>query len=210
MKTTTSIGIEKDFGVYTPLIPIGAELPFSREVTLLTASGNQGDVAVNIRQGERLKASENSLLGTLVLPDIERAGRAVVKLTLRLIVESDGVQAVLTEQKTGRSSSDEFALLTGEGQVLADEERVSDIQFVREAEDFFIAHRLVEDTGILLKRIKAKVKSEFIDKMDSLVSGLREALVVRDYASLKRILSEIDENSFEFGQYCSLYGNAKV
>ena len=210
MKITTSIGIEKDFGVYTPLIPIGAELPFSREVTLLTASANQGGVAVNIRQGERLQASENRLLGTIVLRNIERAGRAVTKIALKLEVVADRVLVVLTEKKTGRTSSIDLPVLAEERQEPSEEEKTSDIKFVQEAEDFFLAHYLVEDTGILLRRIKAKINSGFIDKIDSLVSELQEALIARDYVNLKRVLDEMDNNSFEFEQYCSLYGNAEI
>ena len=210
MNIVNSIGIERDFGVFMPLLIEGSSLPASKEVTLITCNNDQEQVSVNILQGFRSKASENNLLGTLILPEIPKARRASVKIILKLNATSDFLQASLSESITGKCSRMEMPFLRGGRKKLTQEEKKEDALFVKEAEEFFIAHCLVEDTEILLNRIMTKVSHKFIDNMNLLISNLRETVVARNYPELKTILGELEEHSFEFGQYCSLYGNAEV
>ena len=95
--TPLSLGIETLGGVMTVLIPRNTTIPTEATKVFSTAHDNQGEVRVEVYQGESRMASDNELLGQFVLDHLRQAPRGQVKVRIGFEIDSDGIVHVVAE-----------------------------------------------------------------------------------------------------------------
>ena len=87
-------------GVATPLIRRGTKLPAEATEVFSTAADDQSSVEIKLFAGERKQTTENVLLGTFQLGEIEPAPRGVPQIQLRATVDPSLVLVVTAENKS--------------------------------------------------------------------------------------------------------------
>jgi molecular chaperone DnaK len=105
-----TVGVETQGGVMTPLIPRNSKIPTRKRQTFSTAGYAQSSVEVRVLAGERPGASENRLIGRLVLDGIERAARGKAEIEVDFDIDANGILTVkVTDKSTGRSQHMTFS-----------------------------------------------------------------------------------------------------
>lgn len=104
--TPLSLGIETLGGKTTTLIPKNTTIPASESKVFSTATDNQSQVEINVLQGERTMAEDNTSLGRFILDGIPPAPRGVPKIEVTFDIDANGILNVSAEDKgTGKSQS---------------------------------------------------------------------------------------------------------
>ena len=95
--TPQSLGIRTVGGFCEVLIPRNTTIPTEATKVFSTAHDNQGEVRVEVYQGESRMASDNELLGQFVLDRLRPAPRGQVKVRIGFEIDSDGIVHVVAE-----------------------------------------------------------------------------------------------------------------
>jgi molecular chaperone DnaK len=95
--TPQSLGIRTVGGFCEVLIPRNTTIPTEATKVFSTAHDNQGEVRVEVYQGESRMASDNELLGQFVLDHLRPAPRGQVKVRIGFEIDSDGIVHVVAE-----------------------------------------------------------------------------------------------------------------
>lgn len=129
--TTLSLGLGVAGGVVYPVVPRGAVLPCSRSVVLTTAVNAQASAILRVYQGERLQASGNVQLGSVVLPKLP-AGTAEITVVFSL-----DEKAQLTVSATSGDATAEEKMGAGDSKQDAAKAIAEAAKFAKEDEAFF-------------------------------------------------------------------------
>jgi len=89
--TPLTLGTQMLGDLYSPIIPANSSLPCSFTELYTTIDDYQESVRFEILQGERLIASENIMLGSFILSDLEIARRGVPNIELTFEMDIDGI-----------------------------------------------------------------------------------------------------------------------
>jgi len=104
--TPLTLGIETLGGVATPLIARNTPIPARRSEIFTTAADMQTSVTVQVFQGERPMAADNSSLGQFNLDGLAPAPRGVPKIEVMFDIDADGILNVSAKDTaTQRSQS---------------------------------------------------------------------------------------------------------
>lgn len=103
--TNYSVGIESANDTMITLIPANTRIPVRKSKVFSTSRDNQTELELRILQGESNKASENKLIGKLVLKGIPKAPKGVPKINVSFDFTSNKVLRVTAYDESGRGRS---------------------------------------------------------------------------------------------------------
>ena len=101
--TPLSLGIETLGGISTTLIERNTTIPTKRAQIFSTAADNQSTVEINVVQGERKMAADNTPLGRFTLDGILPAPRGMPQIEVTFDIDANGIINVSAKDKgTGK------------------------------------------------------------------------------------------------------------
>ena len=212
--TPLSLGVETLGGVMTKMISRNTTVPTKKSETYSTAVDGQTNVEIHVLQGEREIASDNKSLGTFRLDGIPPAPRGVPQIEVTFDIDANGILSVTAKDKgsgkeqsisiTGAStlSDQEVEKMVKDAEVnaTADKEKRERIDLKNQAET--LVYQAEKQLGELGDKVDAEAKA----KVQTKRSNLKEAVEKEDYATMKSLLEELQQELYALG--ASVYQQA--
>lgn len=199
--TPLSLGVETIGGLMTRMIERNTTIPATKTEIFSTAEDNQPKVDIHILQGERLLASDNKSLGHFELGNISAAPRGVPQIEVTFDIDADGILSVRARDKvTGQTQSitiqnastldrSEVDKLVEEASKNAelDQQRKQRIDVKNKAEMLiYQAEKSLNDQNSPFSEIDKQ-------KIQTLISSLREAQKSDNYQELEQKMKDLEE-----------------
>jgi len=199
--TPLTLGIETLGGVATPLIERNTTIPTKKSQVFSTAADNQTAVDINIIQGERKMASDNSGLGRFQLTGIAPAPRGIPQIEVTFDIDANGIVNVSAkdlgtgaEQKititaSTNLSEDEINKKVAEAEKHAEEDK-------KKKETIEIkntADSTVYQTEKTLKDLEDKISEDEKNQVQAKVDELKKAIEADNLEEMKAKTAEVTE-----------------
>ena len=197
--TPLSLGIETLGGVFTKLIERNTTIPTRKSEIFSTAADNQTSVEINVLQGEREFARDNTSLGRFHLMDIPPAPRGVPQIEVTFDIDSNGIinvtakdmgtgkQQAITITASTKLSQSEIDRMVDEAKRFEDEDKRR-----REAvETKNQAESLVYTTERSLTDLGDKVTSDERTRINAITERLKEAIKSEDVHKIRAEMEEL-------------------
>ncbi|MDR0522870.1 MAG: molecular chaperone DnaK [Candidatus Methanoplasma sp.] len=197
--TPLSLGIETKGGIATTLIDRNTTIPTKRSQIFSTADDNQPSVEINVVQGERKMAADNTSLGRFMLDGILPAPRGMPQIEVTFDIDANGIINVSAKDKgTGKEqkitiassnklSRDEIDDLVKQAEQFADadKKKVELIEVKNQAETMIhVVRKSMDELG-------EKVTQEERAAVEAAVSDLEAAVKEEDLAAMKAKLDAL-------------------
>jgi len=179
--TPLSLGIETLGGISTALIERNTTIPTRRAQIFSTAADNQPSVEINVVQGERKMAADNTSLGRFVLEGILPAPRGMPQIEVTFDIDANGIINVSAKDKgTGKEQK---ITIASSNKLSKDE--IDDL--VKQAEKFADADKKKLDL------IEAKNQAEtMIHSVRKSLDELGEKVSQEERASVEAATSDLE------------------
>ena len=192
--TPLTLGIETLGGVATPLIERNTTIPAKKSQIFSTAADNQPSVEINVIQGERKMASDNTSLGRFILDGIPPARRGIPQIEVTFDIDANGIVTVTAKDKgTGKEqkitiasssklSKDEIEQMVKEADTYAeaDKKKVEAIEVHNQAETaIYTVRKSLEELG-------EKVNQSERSSIENAITDLETANKSDDIESIKK------------------------
>ncbi len=208
--TPLSLGTEVQDGSTSVIIKRNTPIPITKSDNYTTVFDNQTSVNVNVVQGERRMAVDNTKLGSFILDGIPPLPKGVPQIEITYEIDSDGIlNASAVEKSTGKKQA-----IRIEGAMAMDDAEIE--RCVKEAEEFaerdrqkhiiaeaknkadnaiYSAERFINDP-----QFANTINSLDKDKVQELISQLRLAIANEDLLELNVKTNELNNLISELGQ----------
>ena len=205
--TPLSLGIETLGGVSTTLIERNTTIPTHKSQIFSTAADNQPSVDINVLQGERKMAVDNTSLGRFQLVGIPPAPRGVPQIEVTFDIDANGIiNVTATDKGTGK----EQAITITSSTKLSDEEieqKIKEAEMNAEAdkkrqEEIEIrnnADSLIYTSEKTLEELKDQVTDDEKTKIEGLIGELRDLIAGDDIDAIKAKSDELSSVVQEIG-----------
>jgi len=174
--TPLSLGIETLGGVATRLIERNSTIPTSKSQIFSTAADNQSAVDINILQGERSMAKDDTSLGRFQLIGIPLAPRGLPQIEVTFDIDRNGIINVKAKD-LGTQKEQKITITASSG--LTDEEIDKKVKEAEQSAE--------ED-----KKLKEKI--ELKNQADTLIYSVEKTLKESGDKISEEEKTEIDEN----------------
>lgn len=199
--TPLSLGIETLGGVFTKIIERNTTIPTRKSQIFTTAADNQTSVEVHVLQGERPMASDNKTLGRFHLIGIPPAPRGVPQIEVTFDIDVNGIVNVSAKDLgTGKAQS---ITITGSTRLKeeeiqrmirdAEQHSAEDKKRKEEAEIRNQAESMVYQAEKVIKDFGDKADKAQVEKLQTAVNNLKEALSSGNIESIKQKLEALTE-----------------
>lgn len=206
--TPLSLGIETLGGVATKLIERNTTIPTSKSQIFSTAADNQTAVDINVLQGERSMAKDDTSLGRFQLVGIPLAPRGIPQIEVTFDIDANGIVNVKAKD-LGTQKEQKITITASTG---LSEEEIN--KKVKEAEQFSeedkklkekIELRNQADTLIYsvektLKESGDKVSEDEKSQITEIIKELRKALEEDDVEKIKSNIEKLTTSSHKLAE----------
>lgn len=205
--TPLTLGIETLGHVATPLIPRNTTVPTRASQIFTTAADLQTAVTINVLQGERPMAPDNTSLGQFNLVGLPPAPRGVPQIEVAFDIDASGILNVsakdlatgkeqrMTVTASTKLPTAEVERMVREAQTFEaeDKKRKEEAEVRNEADSLvYTTEKTVADLG---ERMAAAQK----DALDAALKALKEALAGTDLAAIRAAADRVRKALGEAG-----------
>ena len=213
--TPLSLGVETLGGLMTKVISRNTTVPTKKSEIFSTAVDNQGNVEIQVLQGEREMANDNKSLGNFRLDGIPMAPRGVPQIEVTFDIDVNGILSVSAKDKgTGIEQS-----ITIQGASTLAENEVEEM--IKNAEQYAEQDRdkrakidlknqadsLCYQSEKQLKDLGDKVDKEKSNQVTEIIEAIRKNIANNDTEPLTEQMTKLQTVMTEMGT--ELYGNAE-
>ena len=206
--TPLSLGIETLGGVSTRLIERNTTIPTSKSQIFSTAADNQNAVDINILQGERSMAKDNTSLGRFQLIGIPPAPRGMPQIEVSFDIDASGILNVKAKD-LGTSKEQKITITASTG---LNEEEID--KKIKESEKYAeedknikekIEHKNKADNLIYsvektLKDTGDKVSDSEKAQIEENIKSLRKAMEEDNLENIKSGIEKLTESSHKMAE----------
>ncbi|MFZ2331277.1 MAG: molecular chaperone DnaK [Atribacterota bacterium] len=206
--TPLSLGIETLGGVFTKLIDRNTTIPASRNQIFSTAADNQTAVDINVLQGERSLAKDNTSLGRFQLVGIPPAPRGMPQIEVAFDIDANGILKVTAKDKgTGKEqkitikhssglTEEEIQKKIKEAEQFADE----DLKQKERVEIHNQADNLVYSTEKTLKEAEGKISESLKNEINENINELKKAIQEENVEEMKAGIEKLTNSSHKLAE----------
>ena len=206
--TPLSLGIETLGGVCTRLIDRNTTIPTSKSQIFSTAADNQSAVDINILQGERPMAIDNTSLGRFQLTGIPSAPRGMPQIEVTFDIDTNGILNVKAkdlgtqkEQKITITASSGLSKEEIEKKVKEAEQHAEDDKKLKEKIEIRNqADTLIYSVEKTLKESGDKVSEEDKNRTNEDIKDLKQALEEDDVEKIKSNIEKLTTSSHKLAE----------
>ena len=189
-----SLGIEVIGDKFSPIIERNMTIPTSREEYYVTVADNQKKIAINIYQGENLKASENMKLGELVA-NVPSAPKGQEGVFVRFTYDLNGILEVEVRNSTTHEIQNKIISDNSLSEVEIENIKLNfdklKIQPKNKSENQLLISRGNRIFGETSGNIRKYIQSILEDFENTLVKS-KEIEIVKKRQEINRILDKYD------------------
>jgi len=197
--TPLSLGIETLGGIATILIDRNTTIPTKRSQIFSTAADNQPQVEINVVQGERKMAADNTSLGKFILEGILPAPRGMPQIEVTFDIDANGIINVTAKDKgTGKEqkitiassnklSKDEINELVKQAEKFADADK-KQLEFIEAKNQ---AQTMIHSVRKSMDELGEKATQEERASVEAAISDLEAATKGTDTAAVKSKLEAL-------------------
>jgi molecular chaperone DnaK len=206
--TPLSLGIETLGGVTTKLIERNTGIPISKSQIFSTAADDQTAVDINILQGERPLAKDNTSLGRFQLIGIPAAPRGIPQIEVTFDIDTSGIldvkakdlgtkkeQKITISASTGLSEEEIKKKVKEAEQYSEEDKRIKEKIEIRNQADTLIYS--VEKT---LKESEDKVSEDEKNEITENIKDLKKALEEDEVDNMKSSIEKLTTSSHKLAE----------
>jgi molecular chaperone DnaK len=206
--TPLSLGIETLGGVTTKLIERNTTIPTSKSQIFSTAADDQTAVDINVLQGERPLAKDNTSLGRFQLIGIPAAPRGIPQIEVSFDIDANGIlnvkakdlgtkkeQKITISASTGLSEEEIKKKVKEAEQYSEEDKRIKEKIEIRNQADTLIYS--VEKT---MKESEDKVSEDEKNEITENIKDLKKALEEDDVDNMKSGIEKLTTSSHKLAE----------
>ena len=203
--TPLSLGVETMGGVMTTIIDRNTTIPTKKSQVFSTAADNQTQVEINVLQGERQFARDNTSLGIFILDGIAPAMRGIPQIEVTFDIDKNGIvnvsakdlgtgkeQKITITSSTNMSKEDiDKAVKEAEQYAAEDKKRREEVDAKNEAENLvYQSEKLVSENG-------DKIAEADKTAINTKIAALKEALSKNDTGMITAAKDDLQKTLYD-------------